>query len=58
MMTPDQSRALALYVNKHPQERPRVVSLGWNALAPAEKIEAAQMFEKAWSRPMDTTFPT
>jgi hypothetical protein len=52
-MTPDRSRAAALYVNKYPWDRPRVASGGWDALTPEEQAEAAEMFREEWGREME-----
>jgi hypothetical protein len=53
MMTADQSRALALYVNKYPKQRPAVAENGWNALTPEQQAETTAMFEERYHRPMD-----
>ena len=53
MNTPDQSRALALYVNKYYEQRPTVAAGGWAALSPEQQAEAAAMFEARWGRPME-----
>jgi len=52
MTTPDQSRALAIYVNKYPERRPEVVATWWDGLTSDQQMEAEQMFVEEWGRDM------
>jgi hypothetical protein len=53
MMTPDRSRAAALYVNRHPRERPEVVAAGWDGMTAEQRAEAEALFREVWGRGME-----
>ncbi len=52
-MSPDESRALGLFVRQHQDRRVAVIDGGWAALTPDEAEWAEAAFADHWGRPVE-----
>ena len=52
-MSPDESRALGLFVRQHQDRRVAVIDGGWAALTPDEAAWTEAAFADHWGRPVE-----